>query len=80
MMSRLKNINTRYLSHAVSELKHIQSASSDVKQKSLNIHYSVRKGRVVFNLGHEVSPSLEKAFNCAGPGNKDLLHRQPPIS
>jgi hypothetical protein len=71
----LKDENARYLSHAVSELKHIQSASSDIKQKPLNIHNSVRKGRVVFNLGHEVSSSLEKSFNCARPGNKDLFHR-----
>lgn len=76
----LQNINTRYLPHIVGELKHIQSASSDVKQKPLNIYNSVRAGRIVFNFGHQVLPSLEKAFNCAGAGNKHLLHRQPPIS
>ena len=57
----------------------MQSASSDLKQKPLDVVNSARKGRIEFNLGYEVPPSLEKSCNRAGAGNKELLHLQPPI-
>ncbi|SIT43970.1 conserved hypothetical protein [Paraburkholderia piptadeniae] len=63
----LKNENATYLPHAVGELKHIQSSSSNVKQKLLDICNRVRKGRVEFDVGQEVPPSLEKSLNRAGP-------------
>jgi hypothetical protein len=71
----LKNENATCLPHAVGELKHIQSTSSDVKQKLLDIHNRVGKRRAMVDVGHEFPPSLEKSLYCAGPGNKDLLHR-----
>jgi hypothetical protein len=70
----LKNVNARYLPHAIGELKHIQSTSLDVEQKPLNIHNSDCKGRIVFNLGHELLPSREDV-QLRWPGNKDLFHR-----
>ena len=71
----LKNENTTYLPRVVGELKNVQSTSSDVEQKLLDVLNGIRKGRVVLEPGHEVSPSLEKSLNRAGPGNKDLVHR-----
>ncbi|EUC12093.1 hypothetical protein PMI06_008872 [Burkholderia sp. BT03] len=71
----LKNENATCLPHAVGELKHIQSTSSNVKQKLLDIHNRVCKRRAMVDVGHKFPPSLEKSLYCAGPGNKDLLHR-----
>jgi hypothetical protein len=55
----LQNINARYLACAVGEIKRMQSASSDLKQKPLDVVNSARKGRIEFNLGYEVPPSRE---------------------